>query len=150
MFVLILTDVFNHWFAQRAIPTSITDEMITYLKKGGKYVWEGLDDCRPITLLNTELKILARILANRSWIIVGDLIGPEQNYAVNRRSIQNNLHLVREIMEGIKDDTDAALISFDQSKAFDRIDYRFSAEVLETTGFEPEFHKWIKILYYSP
>ena len=58
----ILTDVFNHWFAQRAIPGSVTKGMITLLKKGGR---KGLDDYRPITLRNTELKILARVLANR-------------------------------------------------------------------------------------
>ena len=65
MFVPILTDMFNYWFAQGAIPGSVTKGVITLLKKSGKQVWEGLDDYRPITLLNTELKILAQILANR-------------------------------------------------------------------------------------
>ena len=41
----------------------VHDALITLLKKGGKHVWEGLDDYRPITLLNTKLKILARVLA---------------------------------------------------------------------------------------
>ena len=66
------------------------------------------------------------------------------------RSIQNNQFLVREIREGIEDDTDAALISLDQSKAFDRADHRFLGLVLEIPGFEPEFKKWISILYHSP
>ena len=61
MFVPILMDMFNHWFAQGAIPGSVTKGVITLLKKGGRHVWEGLDDYRPITLLNTVLKILARI-----------------------------------------------------------------------------------------
>ena len=56
-FVPILTDMFNYWFAQGAIPGSVTKGMIPLLKKGGRYVWEDLDDYRPITLLNTELKI---------------------------------------------------------------------------------------------
>ena len=34
MFVPILTDVFNHWFAQGAIPGSIPKGVITLLKKG--------------------------------------------------------------------------------------------------------------------
>ena len=53
MFVPILTDMFNHLFAQGAIPGSVTKGMITLLKKGGRHVREGLDDYRPITLLNT-------------------------------------------------------------------------------------------------
>ena len=61
MFVPILTDMFNDWFAQGVIPGSVTKGVITLLKKGGRHIREGLDDYRPITLLNTELKILARI-----------------------------------------------------------------------------------------
>ena len=141
MFVPILTDMFNHWFAQGAIPGSVTKGVITLLKKGGRHVWEGLDDYRPITLLNTDLKILAGVLANRLQLVISDLIGPEQTYAVKGRSIQDNLHLIREVLEGIKDDTEAALISLDQSKAFDRVDHRFLATVLETAGFEPEFRR---------
>ena len=101
--------------------------MITLLKKSGKHVWEGLDDYRPITLLNTELKILARVLANRLQLVISDLIGPEQTYDVKGRLIQDNLHLIREVLEGIEDDTEAALISLDQSKSFDRIDHRLFA-----------------------
>jgi len=150
IFVPILTDVFNNWFTLGRIPKRITKGVITLLKKGGRNVWEGLDDYRPITLLNTELKILARVLANRLRLVVGDLIELEQNYAVKGRSIQNNLHLIRMILEGIKDDQCAALISLDQSKAFDRVDHRFLEAVLETAGFQPEFRKWIGIMYQSP
>ena len=150
MFVPILTDMFNHWFAQGAIPGSVTKGVITLLKKGGRHVWEGLDDYRPITLLNTELKILARVLANRLQRVISDLIGPEQTFAVKGRSIQDNLHLIREVLEGIGDDSEAALISLDQSKAFDRVDHRFLASVLETAGFKPEFRRWISMMYHNP
>ena len=51
MFVPILTEVFNHWFAQRAIPGNFTKGVIILLKKGDKHGWEDLDDYRPITLL---------------------------------------------------------------------------------------------------
>ena len=149
MFVLILTDVFNHWFAQGAIPGSVTKGVITLLKKGGRHVWEGLDDYRPITLFNTELNILARVLANRLQLVISDLI-PQQTYAVKGRSIQDNLHLIREVLEWIEDDTEAALISLDQSKAFDRVDHRFLATVLETAGFEPEFRRCISMMYHNP
>ena len=123
--------------------------MITLLEKGGWHVWEGLDDYRPITLLNTELKILARVLANRLQLVISDLIGPEQTFAVKGRSIQDNLHLIREVLEGIEDDTEAALISLDLSKAFDRVDHQFLATVLETAGFEPEFRRWIRMMYHN-
>ena len=121
--------------------------MITLLQKGGKHVWEDLDDCRPITLLNIELKILARVLANHLQIVISDLIGPEQTYAVKGRSIQDNLDLIREVLE---DGTEAALISLDQSKAFYRVDHQSLVTVLETAGFKPEFRRWISMMYHNP
>ena len=101
----------NHWFAQGAILGSITKSVITLLKKGDKHVWEGLDYYRPITLLKTELKILARVLANYLQVVISDLIGLEQTYAVKGRVIQDNLHFICEVLEGIGDGTEAALIS---------------------------------------
>ena len=120
--------------------------MITLLKKGGRHVWEGLDDYRPITLLNTELNILFRVLANRLQLVISDLIGPEQAFAIKGRSIQDNLYLIREVLEGIEDGTEDTLISLDQSQAFD---HRFLASVLDSTGFQPEFRRWISMMYYS-
>ena len=150
MFVPILRDMFNPWFTQGAIPGSVTKGVITLLKKGGKHVWEGLDNYRPITLLNTELKILARVLANHLQLVISDLIGPEQTYAVKGRSIQNNLHLIRKVLEGIEDGMEATLISLDQSKAFDRVNHWFLSTILETARFQPEFRRWISMMYHNP
>ena len=95
----ILTDMFNHWFAQGAIPGSVTKGVITLLKTSGWRVWEGLDDNRLITLLNRELKILARVLANRLQVVISDLIGLEQTFAVKGRSIQDTLHFISDVLE---------------------------------------------------
>ena len=43
LFVPILTDIFNQWFAQGANSGSVTKGVITLLKKGGQHVWEELD-----------------------------------------------------------------------------------------------------------
>ena len=48
------------------------------------------------------------------------------------RSIQDNLHSVRQILEGIEDDTEVALINLYQSKAFDRV----STQLVLGDGFE--------------
>ena len=115
MFVPILMDMFNHWFAQGVIPVRITEGVITLLKKAGRHVWEDLDDYRPITLLNIELKILAQVLANCLQLVISNLIGPNQNYAVKGRSTKHNLHLVHKVLEGLKDDAKAMLINLDQT-----------------------------------
>ena len=98
-------------------------------------------------MLNTKLKILARVLANRLQLVISDLIGPVQTYAVKGNPIQNNLHLVREVLEEIEDGTEAALINLDQSKAFDMVDHRFLASVFL---FKPESRRWISMMYHNP
>ena len=80
--------------------------------------------------------IFARVLANRLQL-VGVLIRTELNYAVKGRSTQNDLHLVRQILAGLDDDAEAALINLDLSKTFDWVGHQFLAAVLETAGFEP-------------
>ena len=65
------------------------------------------------------------------------------------RSIQDNLHFIREVLEGIEDGTEAVLISLDPSKAFDRVDHRFLVTVLETAGFKAEFRRWISMMYHN-
>ena len=64
--------------------------------------------------------------------------------------IQNNLHLVREIIEEIEDDNRAVLINLYQSKSFDRVNYSFLEVLLATPEFEPEFNRWISILFHNP
>ena len=93
---------------------------------------------------------MARVLANRLHLVISDLISPEQTYAVKGRSIQDNLYLIREVLEGIEDDKEAVLISLDQSKAFDRVDHQFLATVLDTAGFQPEFRRWNSMMYHNP
>lgn len=55
---------------------------------------------------------------------------PDQTCAVKGQIIQSNLHLIRTMIEGVKDDDKAALINLDLSKAFDRVDHRYLDVVL--------------------
>lgn len=76
--------------------------------------------------------ILAKILANSFQTVLSSLTGSKQAFAVKSRSIQNNLNLVILINEQVI--REAALIKFDQSKAFDSIDHRFFEAVFQPLG----------------
>ena len=64
------------------------------------------------------------------------------------RTIQDNLHLVRTIVEKV--DGNAALINLYQSKAFDRVYHGFQEAILSAAGFGLHFRTWIRLLYASP
>ena len=86
------------------------------LLRKNKHGGDGISNFRPLMMLNTDLKILAKILANCLQTVLPSLICPEQTCAVKGRTIQDSLHLVRMIVEKV--DGNAALINLDQSKAF--------------------------------
>ena len=136
MFVPLLATIYNNWMRQGTIPRRFTRGIVNLLRKN-KHGGDGISNFRPLTMLNTDLKILAKILANRLWTVLLSLICPEQTCAVKGRTIQDSLHLVRTIIEN-------------QSKAFDRVDHAFLEAVLSAAGFKVDFHTWIRLLYASP
>ena len=147
MFVPLLATIYNNWMRQGTIPRRFTRGIVKLLRKN-KHGGDGISNFRPLTMLNTDLKILAKILANRLQTVLPSLICPEQTCAVKGRTIQDSLHLVRTIVEKV--DGNAALINLDQSKAFDRVDHAFLEAVLSSAGFGVDFRTWIRLLYASP
>jgi Reverse transcriptase (RNA-dependent DNA polymerase) len=55
---------------------------------------EDIGNWRPISLLNTDYKILSKVLTNRLKIIAKTIIGQEQTCRIAGRSIFDNLHLL--------------------------------------------------------
>ena len=60
------------------------------------------------------------------------------------RSIFSNLHLVRDLIECCNfKNLPPAIISLDQEKMFDRVNWNFLDRVLQRMNFGPEFKQWI-------
>ena len=122
--------------------TSVTT--LIYKHKGETYI---LDNYRPISLINVDLKILAKALTNRLKPILPTIIHHSQT-AVDTRRIDYTIHMVRDLIDLTeKEDDEAAFIFLDQEKAFDRVDHDLLFLTLETFGFGNDFIKWIKVLY---
>ena len=75
-----LIEVFNASFSSGHLPPSLRRALITLLFKKG----DRLDpkNWRPISLLNSDYKILARILAGRLSKVLQLLIHPDQSCGV--------------------------------------------------------------------
>ena len=98
-------------------------------------------------MLNTDLKIFAKALADHLQTVLCSLICPEQFCVVKGRTIQDRLHRVNLIVEKV--DGKAALINFDLFKTFDKVGHDFLEAVLSAAGFELHFRSWICFLYAS-
>ncbi len=90
-----------------------------------------LDNFRPITLLNTDYKIVTLIYANRLKMFLHKIISESQSGFMKGRSIHNNIRLVFDLLDYrhlIEDDGFILFIDF--YKAFDSIEHSFIFDCL--------------------
>ncbi|TWW54318.1 Transposon TX1 uncharacterized 149 kDa protein ORF 2, partial [Takifugu flavidus] len=109
---------------------------------------QEIKNWRPVSLLCLDYRILSKALASRLREAMEQVIHRDQTYCVPGRSIGDNVHLIRDVLEVSRSlDVDTGLISLDQEKAFDRVEHQFLWKVMERFGFSPGFIAMIRVLY---
>ena len=117
---------------------------IIYKDKGDP---KDLQNYRPISLLNCDLKILTKTLANRLKIVLPTIIHKTQT-AIDGRKIDYTIHMLRDLIQLAENENLAAgFIFLDQEKAFDRVDHDFLFAVMKKYKFGHIFITWLKQLY---
>ena len=141
-----LTKILNFAYENGSLALSQRRGVISSLFKKG--VRTKLKNWRPITLLNTDYKILTKALANRLQQTLPLLIHTDQTACIPGRTINDNLRLIQDAIHyANKTLTPLAIISVDQLKAFDRVSHDYLFKILRKFGFGPYFLRWIEILY---
>mgnify|MGYP003623272302 FL=1 len=132
----VLVKVLNSVLNAKQEKSGFSDGIIILIPKGKKV--DSIDKFRPITLLNADYKIFMKILANRLKPVMANLIGLGQNCGVVGRNIMDNLCTVRNTIMFHETDmgSQAALLSIDLQKAFDRIDHAYLEAVLKNLTFQ--------------
>ena len=103
---------------------------------------------RPISLLNIDYKIISKIITLRLGKVLPSIIDIDQTCSVKGRSIFDNVHLIRNVIDYINQkDLSACFICLDQEKAFDRVSRSYMFNTLTAFGFHENFLKWIHLLY---
>lgn len=95
---------------------------------------------RAITLLNADYKIASRTIAARLLKVIHLIVNKDQTCGVPGRFIGENVAFLRDVMDFcISSSVPAALLSLDQEKALDRIDWSFLRSTLYALGFGQSF-----------
>lgn len=146
----ILLEVYSDAFTAGTLPQSMHTAVISFIHKKGK---DDLDPSgyRPISLLNCDQKILAKILANRLSKVIGGIIHMDQSGFIPNRYSSDNIRRLVNLQCSVYDSTDPTIaLSLDAAKAFDCVEWAYLFETLERFGFGKIFITWIKTLYDTP
>lgn len=104
-----------------------------------------MNDFRPISLLGSLYKILAKILANRLRQVIGSVVSEVQPAFVKNRKILDGILIANEVVdEAHKSKKDLMLFKVDFEKAYDSVDWGYLDEVMGSMSFPTLWRKWIK------
>uniref|UniRef100_A0A3B3IJR3 Reverse transcriptase domain-containing protein n=1 Tax=Oryzias latipes TaxID=8090 RepID=A0A3B3IJR3_ORYLA len=145
----LIFEMFKEIIQNGSLTHTMKQGVITLIPKPGKDP-TFLDNLRPITLLNTDYKLLTHIFSNRFKSDITQIISETQSGFIKGRSIHNNLRLVLDMIDYEHlIDTDGFILFLDFYKAFDMIEHNFMFQTLQFFGFGNKFINTVKTFYYE-
>ena len=105
---------------------------------------------RPITVLNTDYKIMTKALANKLAEVAPSIIHRDQAGFIKGRSIYDQVKLAKLAIDyGRIMEKNGAIIALDQEKAYDKILHPYLWKVLERFNFPQRFIRTVRHLYHN-
>uniref|UniRef100_A0A803JPQ3 Reverse transcriptase domain-containing protein n=1 Tax=Xenopus tropicalis TaxID=8364 RepID=A0A803JPQ3_XENTR len=145
-----LLETFQAAWDSQSLPPSFYEALIVVIPKPGRDP-TLCSSYRPISLINTDAKILAKILATRLTRVIQDLIHPDQSGFMPGRATDFNLRrLFTNLQLSHTNKGSRVVASLDSEKAFDSVEWNYLWEVLHRFGLGTKFIQWVKLLYKSP
>ncbi|KAM8960856.1 interleukin-6 receptor subunit beta [Pelodytes ibericus] len=145
-----LTKTFNDFIKQKHIPDEILKANITPIPKPGKD-HEDVQNYRPISLLNADIKIYSSIIAERLKIVIPTLIHRDQTGFLPERLASNNIRKVIDVLEmAQREETPTLILSLDAEKAFDRVGWKYLKGCLKAFGLSGQILDAFMLLYSNP
>ena len=143
---IVLTDIYNKSYNEALMSYSQRSSILSLLFKKGDPLC--LDNYRPISLLNVDLKLISHVLAQRLKKVLPKIINVDQTGYVKNRFIGFNLRQIQDIIDYADIyKIEGAIIFVDFTKAFDSLEWNFMLNTLKHFGFNESFINWVKTLY---
>jgi len=109
-----------------------------------------ISNYRPITLLNTDYKLLTKVLAIQLLDHVNHLVHPDQAGFIPNQSIFDHIHLVKAILNYAEvSEEDGAILALDQEKAYDKIQHDYLWKTLKAFCIPQPFIRTVQALYHN-
>ncbi|CAI5462252.1 unnamed protein product [Closterium sp. Yama58-4] len=132
--------------AHQSLPPSMLQGRTVLIPKKGDA--SLVDNLRPITLMNTDYKILAICLANRLQPLLPSLINHSQTAFIKSRKIGDTLNDTLDIFDWASTQSIPLLaLTVDIRKAYDLVDRDFLLSCLAHLGLPHQFIRWVKLMH---
>lgn len=137
------------------LDTSLNTAYITVLPKPDKDT-SSVSNYRPISLINNDLKILTKILADRLASFISININKDQVGFIPGRQGPDQIRRAIDIVSLINSNWDGGssrqgcLLSLDLQKVFDTVQWPYIFNLLQKWGFGDSFLNVIHALYSTP
>lgn len=144
-----LVSVFNCLLNGQEVPLYFNSAMLKVLPKPGRDP-ELPASYRPISLLNSDYKLLTKIIADRLKIIVPYIVHEDQTGFIPGRHSVTNVRKVLAVMQWLENHKPAgpcAMLSLDAEKAFDLVSWDHLFDTLSRFGAPEMFIHLLKRLY---
>lgn len=105
----------------------------------------GLKDLRPISLIGSLYKVIAKVLAKRMKKVMEKLIGDAQSAFLMDRNILDGVVVLNELTEDAKRAKKSRLIvKVDFARAYDSVEWEYLFKILRSMRFPEIWVRWIK------
>jgi hypothetical protein len=146
-----LAECFNEAFGDAAAGACLSPSqrqgLITLLHKGGDKPADQVASYRPITLLNSDVKLLARVLVGRMVPALECVIDQTQTAFLPGRWIGDNvLFHLEEVDYSQAEGVPGCVLFLDFEKAYDRLDRGWLFRCVDRLGFPQEVGRWVRLL----
>ncbi|MCP4648685.1 MAG: hypothetical protein GY853_01215, partial [PVC group bacterium] len=142
----LLLKLYKECFKIGHMTTTMHSGLISLLYKGKGLKIDRVN-WRPLTMLNGDYKVLAKVWINRIKIFMPLLIHPDQTCAVPERDIRDGLLNIYNVVETVRlESRHGFLFSVDHMAAFDVVEWEYIYKVLQAFGLG-KFVQWIKMIY---
>lgn len=147
----ILLEVFNEALIKGCLPPTFYHASISLIYKKDEDPLEP-GSYRPVSLLDVDNKILAKILATPLEDILPTIISHDQTGFVKDRQLCFNIRRLFDIIytQETNNKLPEILLSLDAEKAFDRVEWDYLFSALSRFGFGTRFISLIRLLYAKP
>ena len=123
--------------------------IVNFIPKEGKAL-KYLKNWTPLSLLNTDYKILTKTISNRLQSVLPKLINEDQVGYIKGRYIGQNIRIIKDIMTHTEiKNLPGFIVLIDFEKAFDSIEWSFLIQCLKAYNFRENFFFVFIFFFYS-